>query len=31
LVNAIGEAIDAITTADAIGFIRHCGYAATVA
>ncbi len=29
LLNAIDEAIASITAADAIGFIRHCGYAAT--
>lgn len=29
LLSAIGEAIDAVTAADAAGFIRHCGYAAT--
>jgi transposase len=30
LLDAIGEAIDSITAADAVGFIRHCGYAATI-
>ena len=29
LLEAIGQAIDSITPSDAIGFIRHCGYAAT--
>lgn len=29
LLSAIAEAIDAVTAADAAGFIRHCGYAAT--
>jgi transposase len=31
LLAAIDQAITAITAADAIGFIRHCGYAATTA
>ena len=30
LFDAIGEAVASITARDAIGFIRHCGYAATV-
>jgi transposase len=30
LFTAIGEAVASITAADAIGFIRHCGYTATV-
>jgi transposase len=29
LMQAIGEAVAAVTAADALGFIRHCGYAAT--
>jgi transposase len=29
LLDAIAEAMNAITTDDATGFIRHCGYAAT--
>ncbi len=29
LVEAIGEATAAVTPADALGFIRHCGYSAT--
>jgi transposase len=29
LLKAIDQAIASITAADAIGFIRHCGYAAT--
>lgn len=29
LMDAIGEATAAVTAADALGFIRHCGYAAT--
>ena len=29
LLPAIAEAMDSITAADAINFIRHCGYAAT--
>ena len=29
LLQAIAEAMDSITAADAINFIRHCGYAAT--
>ena len=29
LLQAIDEAMDSITAADAIHFIRHCGYAAT--
>jgi transposase len=30
LIEAIGQAISAITAEDAMGFIRHCGYAATI-
>ena len=30
LLSAIGDAVASITAADAIGFIRHCGYAATI-
>jgi transposase len=29
LLDAIGEAVASITAQDAMGFIRHCGYAAT--
>jgi hypothetical protein len=28
-VEAIGQAVASITADDALGFIRHCGYAAT--
>ena len=31
LLQAIDEAVDSITAEDAMGFIRHCGYAATAA